>query len=427
MKAPEVIVAGGGIVGAACAYYLAQAGIGVLVLEREFFASGTSRACDGLILSWDKLSAAELELAQASAMLWADLAQALPRDFEYRRQGSIVLAETEEVLAGLRQKAADLGEAGIRAEVLDGAGLLTLEPNLAPDLAGGAFFPGDAQVDARQATLALLEGAAHLGAELRQGVEVIGLHRQTGGRVTGVLTAESGGSASGCGRPASGGVIMADAVVVAGGVWSSEMLREAGLELPIRPRKGHIVVASLRHAPDLIAHPLAEGSYAASVKSSADDVQVALIAEKTASDTLLLGSSREFCGFDRSVRVEIVQAIAARAIRFVPALAAASAIRSYAGLRPWSPDHLPLIGPVETHPGLFLATGHEGAGIGLAPVTGRMIADWIECCPHGYATGTEPGRGDTVSERPGLVSKGWSATWPGRFGTPTQLAQAPSK
>ena len=413
MKAPEVVVAGGGIVGAACAYYLAQAGKDVLVLEREFFASGTSRACDGLILSWDKLSPAELELAQVSAMLWADLAQALPRDFEYRRQGSIVLAESEEVLASLREKAANLGEAGIRAEVLDGAGLLVLEPNLAPDLAGGAFFPDDAQVDARQATLALLEGAAHFGAELRQGVEVTGLHRQPGGRVTGVLTAS--------------GAIVADAVVVAGGVWSSEMLRESGLELPIRPRKGHIVVASVHHAPDLILHPLAEGSYAASVKSSADDVQVALIAEKTASDTLLLGSSREFCGFDRSVRVEIVQAIAARAIRFVPTLAAASAIRSYAGLRPWSPDHLPLIGPVETHPGLFLATGHEGAGIGLAPVTGRMIADWIECCPHGYASGTEPGRVDVIQERQGLISKGWSATRPGRFQTPTQLAQAPSK
>ncbi len=413
MKSPEVIVAGGGIVGAACAYYLAQAGMSVRVLERGFFASGTSRACDGLILSWDKLSPAELELAQASAMLWAGLAQALPRDFEYRRQGSIVLAETEEVLDGLREKAADLGKVGIRSEVLDGAGLLALEPNLAPDLAGGVFFSGDAQVDARRATLALLDGAAQLGAELRQGVEVTGLHRQPDGRVTGVITAD--------------GAIAADAVVVAGGVWSSEMLRGTGLDLPVRPRKGHIIVASVRHAPDLIVHPLAEGNYAASVKSSAGDMQVALIAEKTANDTLLLGSSREFCGFDRSVRVEIVQAIAARAIRFVPALAAASAIRSYAGLRPWSPDHLPLIGPVETHPGLFLATGHEGAGIGLAPITGRMIADWIECCPHGYASGTEPGRVDLVPERQGLISKGWSATWPGRFETPTQLAQALSE
>ena len=368
MKATEVIVAGGGIVGAACAYYLAQAGIGVQVLERQFFAGGTSRACDGLILSWDKLSPAELELAQASAALWTDLAHELPRDFEYRRQGSIVLAETEEILADLHKKAVNLGQAGIRSETLDAKGLLALEPNLAPDLAGGVFYPDDAQVDARLATLALLEGAAYFGAELRQGVEVRSLQRQPDGRVTGVLTASD--------------TIEADAVVIAGGVWSGEILAEAGLELPIRPRKGHIVVVSVRHAPDLIAHPLAEGSYAASVQSSAEAVQAALIAEKTASDTLLLGSSREFCGFDRSVREEVIRAIAARAIRFLPALATASVIRSYAGLRPWSPDHLPLIGPVETHPGLFMAAGHEGAGIGLAPITGRMIADWVRRLPR---------------------------------------------
>ena len=73
----------------------------------------------------------------------------------------------------------------------------------------------------------------------------------------------------------------------------------------------------------------------------------------------------------------VVQAIAARAIRFLPRLAQASIIRSYAGLRPWSPDHLPLVGPVAAVPGFYLATGHEGAGIGLAPVTGQLIADWI--------------------------------------------------
>ena len=129
--------------------------------------------------------------------------------------------------------------------------------------------------------------------------------------------------------------------------------------------------------PGLITHPLLEGSYAASVHSAAEGVQVALVAEMTAGGTLLLGSSREFAGFDRSVSTAVIQAIAARAIRFLPALARTSAIRSYAGLRPWSPDHLPLVGPVAGVPGLYLATGHEGAGIGLAPVTGQIIADWI--------------------------------------------------
>jgi sarcosine oxidase subunit beta len=120
-----------------------------------------------------------------------------------------------------------------------------------------------------------------------------------------------------------------------------------------------------------------EGSYAASVKSSAEEVQVALVAEMTAGDTMLLGSSREFAGYDRTVSPAVMQAIAARAVRFLPGLAQTSVIRSYAGLRPWSPDHLPLVGPVDAVLGLYLATGHEGAGIGLAPVTGQILAQCI--------------------------------------------------
>jgi sarcosine oxidase subunit beta len=97
----------------------------------------------------------------------------------------------------------------------------------------------------------------------------------------------------------------------------------------------------------------------------------------TSSGSLLLGSSREFVGLDRSVSKSIVQSIAARALRFLPVLSRTSIIRSYAGLRPWSPDHLPLIGPVESVPGFYVAAGHEGAGIGLAPITGHLIARWI--------------------------------------------------
>ncbi|MGE5602733.1 MAG: NAD(P)/FAD-dependent oxidoreductase [Nitrososphaerales archaeon] len=377
--AADALVVGGGIVGAACAYYLSRAGLRVQVLERRFFASGASRACDGLVLLWDKLSPAELELGKASANLWAALAEELPQDFEYRRYGSIVLAETGKGLAELHAKGRELAGLGIQAELLDAAGLRTLESNLAHDLPGGVFYPGDAQLDARLATMALLDAAARCGARLRQGVEVMGLVRGGGGEVTGVVT--------------SAGPVHAASVVVAAGAWSGEMLRSEGLHVPVRPRKGHIVVASIRQASDLIRHPLAEGSYAASVRSSAADVQVALIAEKTAHDTLLLGSSREFCGFDLSVRTEIIQDIAARAVRFIPALAAVSSIRSYAGVRPWSPDHLPLIGPVPGFPGLFLATGHEGAGIGLAPVTGKLIAGYLAgSLNHDLAQGVWPDR-----------------------------------
>jgi D-hydroxyproline dehydrogenase subunit beta len=373
----DVVVIGGGIVGAACAYYLARAGVPVMVLERDFAASGTSRACDGLILYSDKSSDAELALAKASADLWAELASSLDAEFEYARRGTIVLYESEAGLAEGRQKAAALQPSGIRSEVLDNAGLLALEPHLAPDLAGGVYYLDEAQVDSRSATLALLDAAQRMGATLQPDTEVTGMRLDGCGRVCAVSTRS--------------GDVLATTVVCAAGVWSNEIVRTAGVDLPVRPRKGHILVTA--RAPGVIAHPLLEGSYAASVQSSAEGVQVALVAEMTSAGSLLLGSSREFAGYDRTVSPAVMQAIAARAVRFLPALAQTSIIRSYAGLRPWSPDHLPLVGPVDAVPGLYLAAGHEGAGIGLAPVTGKILAEWIvnEAAPP-LAEAVRPGR-----------------------------------
>ncbi len=360
----DVVVIGGGIVGAACAYYLCAAGLDVHVVERCFPASGTSRATDGLVLAWDK-TGAELQLGQASAALWADLSDVLDRDFEYARKGSILLAETEAGVVTARGVVQTMDAAGVRAEALDGAGLRSLEPNLAPDLAGGAFFPDDAQVDARRATLALLSAAQERGLTIHTDAQVVAIRRTRNekGRVSAVIFRD--------------GEIWTQAIVCAAGAWSNHVARLVGIEVPIRPRKGHILVTG--KIPGLIQYPLLEGGYAATVRSGSEDPGIAFVAEMTASGTLLLGSSRQFLGFDRSVSLPVIQAIASRALRFLPSLASegVKVIRSYAGLRPWSPDHLPLVGPVTAVPGFYLATGHEGAGISLAPITGRLIADWI--------------------------------------------------
>jgi sarcosine oxidase subunit beta len=198
---------------------------------------------------------------------------------------------------------------------------------------------------------------------LHTGAEVLAIKREPHGdqRICAVVTPN--------------GEISTPTVICAAGVWSRQVARMVGLDLPIRPRKGHILVTARR--PGLIGHPLLEGGYVSTVQSSIDDLQVALVAETTATGTILLGSSRQFVGEDRTVSIDVIQAIARRACRFLPRLAGTPVIRSYAGLRPWSPDHLPLIGPVQSVPGLVLATGHEGAGIGLAPATGKLISNWI--------------------------------------------------
>jgi D-hydroxyproline dehydrogenase subunit beta len=357
----DVVVIGAGIIGAACAYYLSSAGVDVHLVEGRFPASGTSRACDSLILAFDKSAGAELELSQASAALWTGLAHTLDMDFEYERHGSLWLFESVENMNAALGKARSFQAAGVQLQILDARDVHSLEPGLAPDVAGGYFFPDDAQVDARRATLALLSAARQRGLTLHANAPVTAVERASNGRIVRLVT--------------RAGEIMTDTVVCAAGVWSNEVSRLVGLELPIRPRKGHILVTA--KIPRLVRHPLLEAGYTSTVQSASQDLQVALVAEMTAGGTLLLGSSREFAGLDRAVSLQVMQAIAARAVRFLPALAQVGVIRSYAGLRPWSPDHLPLVGPVGAAPGFYLATGHEGAGIGLAPITGRLVADCI--------------------------------------------------
>ena len=318
LRQADVVVIGGGIVGAACAYYLCAAGLDVHLVERHFPASGASRACDGLILLWDK-NGPELALGQASAALWAQLAESLELDFEYARTGTVLLAENEGGVAAARERVAAMAAAGVRAEVMDNSGVRSLEPNLAPDLAGGAYFPDDAQVDPRRASLALLSAARKRGLTLHSHAEVVAIRRTGDGLVNGVVTRV--------------GEIKTSIIICAAGAWCNQVARLVGIKTPIRPRQGHVLVTA--RGSDLIRHPLLEGGYAAAVQSHSENLEIAFVAEMTASGTLLLGSSRQFVGFDRMVSLPVVQALAARAARFLPGLVQnrIKVIRSYAGLR----------------------------------------------------------------------------------------------
>jgi glycine/D-amino acid oxidase-like deaminating enzyme len=384
-QSADVVVIGAGIVGAACAYALCNTGLDVHLVESQTPASGTSRACDGLILLWDKTPGAELELGLDSVRMWMDLQQILEGDFGYQRCGTLMLAEDEHDLASGKEKARNLGRFDIRSQLLNPKDLQALEPNLALDLAGGILFPDDASIDPRRAVLALIAAAVENGLTLHNHTRVIALRTQQAGerRITAVVTGQ--------------GELATPNVVCAAGVWSNQIAAMANINLPIQPRKGHVLVTE--KIPGMIRHALLEGGYSTTVQSGSQELQVALVAETTLDGNLLLGSSRQFVGFDRSVSLKVVSAIASRAARFVPALKSCLVIRSYAGLRPWTPDHKPLIGPWEQAPGLFFASGHEGAGIGLAPVTGKLVSDWITGAElPSYAHEVLPDRFNRVSE-----------------------------
>jgi sarcosine oxidase subunit beta len=181
-----------------------------------------------------------------------------------------------------------------------------------------------------------------------------------------------------------GGEILAKRVVNAAGVWAAEIGKLAGLNIPIKPRHGQLLVAE-RTFP-VARRKVMEFGYMMAKFDSQDYVRqvtpemkkygVALVFEPTEAQNFLIGSSRRFVGMDTACHIDVLRAMAQRAIRFFPVIKDINVIRSYAGLRPFTPDHLPIISETEV-PGFYVAAGHEGDGIGLSLITGKLIAQMI--------------------------------------------------
>ncbi|WP_446048136.1 NAD(P)/FAD-dependent oxidoreductase, partial [Streptomyces olivaceus] len=168
------------------------------------------------------------------------------------------------------------------------------------------------------------------------------------------------------------GDVHAPAVVNAAGPWGGEVAALAGVHLPVLPRRGYVLVTE--PLPPRIRHKVYAADYVADVASDSAALQTSPVVEGTAAGPVLIGASRERVGFDRSVSLPALRALAAGATRLFPFLARVRTLRTYAGFRPYLPDHLPAIGADPRAPGLFHACGHEGAGIGLSTGTGHLIA-----------------------------------------------------
>ncbi len=353
---PDVIVVGAGVVGAATAYYAAEAGLDVTVVDRGPVAGGTTGAGEGNVLVSDKEPGPELDLALLSNELWRSLAGRI--DFEFEAKGGLVVAETPAILEQLVELAAKQGvEHTVTRDVS------AYEPHLTPDLVGGVFYPQDSQVQPMLAAARLLSAARERfgGVRLRTGVDVTGFLLSDGG-VRGVRT--------------SAGDILAGAVVNAAGTWGGSVAELAGVRLPILPRRGFILVTEPLREP-LIRHKVYTAAYVTNVASDSEGLETSAVVEGTASGTVLIGASRERVGFDRTPSTTVLRRLAAQATALFPVLRDVRVIRTYCGFRPYCPDHLPVIGADPRVPGLYHACGHEGAGIGLAPATGRLLAQLL--------------------------------------------------
>jgi glycine/D-amino acid oxidase-like deaminating enzyme len=358
----RIVVVGAGAVGAASALALTEAGADVVVVDRTGVAGETSSRCEGNILVSDKGPGPEAQLAIVANRVWREWAQRLDAErrpgqptTEFDVKGGVV-ATFPGGEDGLLSFAAGQRGIGVHAEVVDAQRLREFEPSLSPEVACGVWYPDDAQVQPSLATQAMMSRAVALGAGLRR-EEVVGV-RIARGRIRAVRTDR--------------GEIEADAVVNCAGPWAGEAAQRLGSHLPILPRRGTIIVTT--PMPQRICHKVYDADYVGAVASGDADLQTSTVVESTPAGTVLIGSSRERVGFSTDNTLPALAEIAAKAVRLFPFLSQTMVLRTYAGFRPYAPDHLPVIGEDAAVPGLFHAAGHEGAGIGLAPATGLLIA-----------------------------------------------------
>jgi glycine/D-amino acid oxidase-like deaminating enzyme len=368
-ESADIVLIGGGIIGCSVALHLATQlpTARILVVDRGPIAGATSGSCMGhLMVTPD--TAQEYAFSKTSVQMWADLEREIG-GFDYQPTGALYLAdepEDLELLPVLQKQFADCGD---RADILDPKQLRELEPGLAHDLPGALFYAGDGVVLPMTACSAMLRLGQRRNPRLesRPFTEVAGIER-AGGRVTAVLTRQ--------GRIACG------AAVIACGVWTPQVARLAGLSgLPIVPRAGNLAITAHHVTP--VRTQLLEVSYirfahgAAKVdptKTDEDPGGHAVNMQPQSCGGCLIGSTRQFRGFDTTLNRELLHRSLLRAQRYAPALKDAPIVRTWVGLRPYSLDKHPLIGPWPGLDGLWIASGHEGLGISLSMVTGHLLA-----------------------------------------------------
>lgn len=355
---PDAIVIGAGIVGASVALSLTNAGLRVLIIDRGSVASGTTGAGEGNILVSDKEPGPELTLAMKSRDLWFEMQEDVGDSFELEAKGGVVVARGDD--RDLMALSESQSQHGVQIQKVDDDELHVLEPFLHPDISSGVFYPQDAQCQPMLAAAHVIRSVIARGGAMISGAKVTQILTSEG-KVVGVQTTR--------------GDYLSPIIVNAAGTWAGEVATMAGSHLPIAPRRGFILVTE--PAPQYIFHKVYDSDYVANVASSDADLQTSTVVEGTRSGTILIGASRERVGFNGAMNYEILRILAQQAVSLFPVLRNVQLLRAYRGFRPYAPDHLPVIGEDRLIAGLWHSAGHEGAGIGLAPGSARLITDSI--------------------------------------------------
>jgi glycine/D-amino acid oxidase-like deaminating enzyme len=351
IRALDVAIVGGGIVGCACARAASRAGLRVGVFEGGRIGAGATAAAMGHLVTIDD-DPAEFALARLSMALWREWAGW--HAIERRATGTLWLAETTAQRDAAHAKLARLRDAGLAADWLAPDALHAAEPRLARDLAGALRVPGDEVAFGPELAARLADDVRAAGGRVEEMRPVAAL-RDDGLRL------------------ADGTRVSAGHVLLAAGC-DSARLWPGDAPLPLRPRKGQLAITD--RYPGYVRHALVELGYIDAAQGDADE-SVAFNVQPRASGQVLLGSSRSFSDAAPDIDARLMARMVRRAQRFLPDIGTLQVLRCWAGFRPATPDGRPVIGRIPGRARLWVATGHEGLGLTTATGTASIWLDLL--------------------------------------------------
>ena len=349
MESFDVAIIGGGIIGGAIAFELAQRKLRVVILDRQQPGREASWAAAGMLapVPDSPADAPLMPLAKASFKLYPDFVAAVESasgaGTGFRRKPTIHAFFPPQGESERDSMITDLRRVNVAAEPISTAEARAAEPALSESVQAAVLLPKEASIEPRLLTEAVFAAAAQHGAQIRTGTAVASL-LQEGSRVTGVI---AGGSKIAAGR-----------VVLAAGCYSGE-IEGLGPYAPTHPVRGQMV--ALRPEDSQLSHVLRSNRGYVVPRNNGN---------------VVAGSTLETVGFKKYVTPSGLRQVLAAAVELAPALSGAAIVETWAGLRPGTPDELPVLGPTVLV-GLVFATGHYRYGILLAPITAKLIREWI--------------------------------------------------
>lgn len=341
----KVLIVGGGLIGCGCGYFLSRAGARVTILEENFLSSGASGANAGLLSLGVPERPDVAHLYGESRRLMLEEMEPEIGDFEMVRSGILYVAMDDTGIQALKMRADAFRATGIAFTELTAGELLQEEPRLSPGVAGGLL----ARESGNFNPFLLNHGLARC------------LTRNGGSITTGVSVKSIEKDGRGFSLKTDGDTYTADAVVLANGWQARELAEPLGITLPVVPARGQII----------ISEPLAP--FARKAIHSTHHIYM----RQTESGTCQIGSHTEFVGPDRGVTLEKLGAYAREISEMIPFFGKVRMLRAYAGLRPLTPDSLPIVEKAPGLDGLVLACGHSRTGASLSVVTGKIVSELL--------------------------------------------------